>query len=131
MVEQGIEGKRVLLPRSDIATSELPDRLRLGGAEVSEATAYRTALREDSKAAAREAIRAGLDAVTFSSSSTVTNLLRLLDDDVSALSGMAIACIGPATAATAGRLGLKVDIVSRIASGEGLADSLAEYFSEK
>ena len=131
LAERGVRGARILLPRSEIATEELPERLRSEGAVVEEASAYRNTIPDDSREALREAVSAGVDAVTFTSSSTVTNLLRLLDDDVSALSGAVIACIGPTTAATAGRLGLKVDIVARVASTESLAESLIERFAGK
>ena len=131
MAARGIGGARVLLPRSEIATAELPERLRSEGAVVEEVSAYRNSIPDDSREAAKEAIRRGVDAITFASSSSVTNLLSLLDDDVSALSGAAIACIGPATAATAGRRGLKVDIVAEQATIDSLADSLIERFSSE
>ena len=129
LVERGIGGSRILLPRTDIATTELPELLRSTGAIVREVDAYRTLIPTDSKDAARGAIGAGVDAVTFTSSSTVRNLVRLLDDDISALSDTIIACIGPVTAATAGRYGLKVDIVAKVAAVDRLAGALAEHFS--
>ena len=129
LAKSGVRGKRILLPRSAIATSEFPGSLRSGGAIVSEVDAYRTATPDGAMDALREAICRGVDAITFTSSSTVTNLLRLLDNDVSALSGVAVACIGPVTAATASDCGLKVDIVSKVAATDSLADALVEHFS--
>ena len=129
LAECGIEGARVLLPRSDIAMPELPGRLRSGGANTREVDAYVTAPPEGSREAVKDAIRQGVDAITFTSSSTVANLLRALDDDVSSLAGIAIACMGPVTAAAARRRGLKVDIVARVVSVDSLADSLVERFS--
>ena len=131
LVERGVSGSRILLPRSDIATTELPDKLRSGGASVREVDAYTTVIPAGSSQAAKDAIRKGVDAVTFASSSSVTNLLRLLGGDVSPLAGATVACIGPVTAATAGRCGLKVDIVARSATIDSLADSLIECFAGK
>ncbi len=131
LAELGVDGSRILLPRANIATAELPEALRSAGAIVREADAYRTVVPTDSRDAARDAIREGVDAIAFTSSSTVANLLRFLDDDASSLSGIAIACIGPATAAAAGRHGLKVDIVARVVAIDSLADSLIEHFSRK
>ncbi len=129
LVEYGVGGKRILLPRSDIATTQFPDSLRSNGAIVSEVEAYRTVTPDGAITALREAICQGVDAITFTSSSTVTNLLRLLDHDVSLLSGVTVACIGPVTAATASSYGLKVDIVSRVAATYSLADAIAEHFT--
>ena len=129
LAEHGIGGCRILLPRSDIATTELPDSLRSNGAEVREVDAYRTLIPASSIEAARDAIGEGVDAVTFTSSSTVTNLIRILDNDISSLTDTTIACIGPVTAVTAGRYGLKVDIVANVAASDGLAGALAEHFS--
>ena len=131
LIESGISGSRILLPRSDIATPELPTRLRSNGAIVRELDAYRTVIPAASVAAAKEAIRQGVDAITFTSSSTVTNLLRILNEDVSLLSGVKVACIGPVTAATASRLGLKVDIVASVVALDSMAESLSEHFSGK
>ena len=131
LIESGIRGSRILLPRSDIATSELPTRLRSNGAIVREVDAYMTVIPADSAGAAREAIRQGVDAITFTSSSTVSNLLRMLNQDVSLLSGVTVACIGPVTAATASRFGLKVDIVASVAALDSMAESLSEHFSGK
>ena len=126
MIESGIAGRRVLLPRSDIAGSVLPDRLRSSGASVKEVVSYRTVVPESSGNLVRNALRDGVDAVTFTSSSTVRNLLRLLENDVAMLDSACIACIGPVTAATASRFGLKVDIVAQDHTVDGLVTVLAE-----
>ena len=126
---QGVHGSRILLPRADIATRELPEMLNALGAEVTQVTAYRTVVPEASRDRARAAIRSGIDVATFTSSSTVRNLLRLLDDDAHSLVDTKIACIGPTTASTAGRLGLKVDIVANTPTIDGLVQALVEHFA--
>ena len=122
-------GSSVLLPRADIATQELPELLNGAGATVTEATAYRTVIPEGSRDRAIKAIRDGVDAATFTSSSTVRNLLRVLDGGPEHLSGIKVACIGPTTASTAGRLGLKVDIVANTPTIGGLTAALVEFFT--
>ena len=121
----GVSGARILIPRSDLADRRLPDRLRRAGAVVSEITAYRTEKPESSRPALAAALDAGLDAATFASASAVSNLIALMDGDIRRLDGVAIACIGRATAAAAGELGLKVDIVAQTPSAEALAQRLA------
>ena len=128
MIESGVMGSRVLLPRSDIAGSVLPDRLRSSGALVEEVVCYRTLIPEGSRDLVRHILRDGVDAVTFTSSSTVKNLMKLLDNDATKLAGVRIACIGPVTAATAGRFGLNVDIVAQDHTIDGLVTALQERF---
>ena len=128
MIESGVTGSRVLLPRSDIAGSVLPDRLRSSGASVEEVVCYRTLIPDSSSERARDILRDGVDAVTFTSSSTVKNLMKLLDNDPAMLTGVRIACIGPVTAAAAGRLGLIVDIVAQDHTVDGLVAALLDRF---
>ena len=72
-------------------------------------------------------MRAGeVDAVTFTSSSTVRNLAALLDGDLEALRGAVVACIGPATAEAAREAGLPPDVVAEEASVDGLVVALRE-----
>ena len=128
---RGIEGCKVLLPRTDIADHTLPEGLSNLGAVVDEVAAYRTVPAERSRDRVNAALSAGVDAVTFTSSSTVENLSRLLDGDLSRVSRATIACIGPVTAATAGRLGLAVDIVAGEHTIDGLVEALEKHFGEE
>ena len=64
-----------------------------------------------------------IDAVTFTSSSTVRNLVALLGD-VEPLRGALIACIGPITAGTAREMGLRVDMVAEEYTIDGLIEVL-------
>ena len=129
LVESGVRGSQILLPRADIAARELPDMLIEQGAVISEVTTYRTVIPGESREKAMEAVRVGVDVATFTSSSTVRNLLRLLDDGAASLANTRVACIGPTTAATAGRLGLKVDIVANTPTIGGLTAALSEFFT--
>ena len=69
------------------------------------------------------AAAAGADAITFTSSSTVTNYLAVAGrDSVPPF----VACIGPITADTARAAGLQVDVVAGEHSIEGLVTALLE-----
>ena len=125
----GVSGARILLPRSDLADRRLPERLRESGAGVSEIIAYRTETPESSRAPLAAALDGGLDAATFASASAVLNLIALMDGDISRLNGVAIACIGRATAAAASGMGLKVDIVASVPSADALASELAAHLA--
>ncbi|MEX2599411.1 MAG: uroporphyrinogen-III C-methyltransferase, partial [Dehalococcoidia bacterium] len=102
-------GARVLMPRADIATDVLSNGLRGQGATVEDVIAYRTVIPEDAAGKAREVLESGsVDIVTFTSSSTVKNLMDLLQGDTALLQNVRIASIGPVTSETARSLGLRV-----------------------
>jgi uroporphyrinogen III methyltransferase/synthase len=116
---------RVFLPRADIATETLAAGLVELGWEVDDVTAYRTVRATPPPAATRDAIKAGgFDAVVFTSSSTVRNLVGIAGKPHA---GTVIACIGPQTAKTAEEHGLRVDVLAESPSAVGLADALAAY----
>ena len=124
------DGAKVLLPGADIGRDVLCHGLKELGAQVDLIPAYRTVPVTGMKGKARKALESGVDAVTFTSSSTVKNLLDLLDGDRKALEGSRIACIGPTTAATARELGLTVDLVAAVHTVDGLVDALVSYFGK-
>ncbi len=123
------EGQLVLLPGSAIGRDALATGLAKLGADVRLVPAYRNLRPEGIEERARAAFERGIDVVTFTSSSTVRNLLDILGTDRHLLASSAVACIGPITAATAEDLGLTVDIIAAEHNVEGLADALAGYFS--
>ncbi|MFD0341588.1 uroporphyrinogen-III synthase [Streptomyces sp. NPDC127117] len=116
---------RVFLPRADIATETLVAGLIELGWEVDDVTAYRTVRASPPPADTREAIKGGgFDAVLFTSSSTVRNLVGIAGKPHNVT---VIACIGPATAKTAEEHGLRVDVLSPEPSVHKLAEALAEF----
>jgi uroporphyrinogen III methyltransferase/synthase len=116
---------RVLLPRADIATEGLVARLTELGWEAEDVTAYRTVRAAPPPAPIREAIKGGgFDAVLFTSSSTVRNLIGIAGKPHSVT---VIAVIGPETAKTAAEFGLRVDVVAPKPSAAALVEALAEY----
>ncbi len=116
---------RVFLPRADIATENLVAGLVERGWEVDDVTAYRTVRAAPPAAPIREAIKSGgYDAVVFTSSSTVRNLVGIAGKPHTTT---VIACIGPATAKTAEEHGLRVDVLAPSPSVAELACALSEY----
>ncbi|MBI4268152.1 MAG: uroporphyrinogen-III C-methyltransferase [Chloroflexi bacterium] len=122
-----IAGQRFLLPRADIADNELSDGIKRLGAEVHEITAYKTIPALESVSRTRELLANGeIDVITFTSSSTVTNLLSAFKE--MPVNGIKVACIGPKTAETAAKAGLKVDILASEQTIPGLVASIERYF---
>lgn len=120
-------GVPVLLPGSDIGRDVLAAGLEDLGARVERAAAYRTVTPQGAGQRARQVLQAGVDVVTFTSSSTVRNTLDILEGDKQYLEPGLIACIGPITAATARQLGLRVDLVAEENTVEGLVDVLVKH----
>lgn len=118
---------RVLLPRADIATETLSEGLRERGWEIEDVTAYRTVRAAPPPAHTREMIKTGgFDAVCFTSSSTVRNLVGIAGKPHART---IVACIGPKTAETATEFGLRVDVQPEVAAVGPLVDALAEHAS--
>ncbi|MGN6677647.1 MAG: uroporphyrinogen-III synthase [Streptosporangiaceae bacterium] len=116
---------RVLLPRADIATEGLVARLTELGWEAEDVTAYRTVRAAPPPAPIREAIKGGgFDAVLFTSSSTVRNLIGIAGKPHAVT---VIAVIGPETAKTAAEFGLRVDVVAETPSTALLVEALAAH----
>ncbi|HET7475517.1 MAG TPA: uroporphyrinogen-III synthase [Dermatophilaceae bacterium] len=116
---------RVFLPRADIATDTLVAGLQAIGWEVDDVTAYRTVRAAPPAAGVREAIKTGrYDAVMFTSSSTVRNLVGIAGKPHPST---IVACIGPVTAKTAQEHGLRVDVLAAEATVDALVDALADY----
>jgi uroporphyrinogen III methyltransferase/synthase len=116
---------RVLLPRADIATENLVARLTELGWEAEDVTAYRTVRAAPPAASIREAIKGGgFDAVLFTSSSTVRNLVGIAGKPHAVT---VIAVIGPQTAKTAAEFGLRVDVMAPTPSMPVLVEALAEF----
>jgi uroporphyrinogen III methyltransferase/synthase len=118
-------GGRVLLARAAVARDVLPAGLAKVGWSVDVVDAYRTRavpLDERQAAALAEA-----EIVTFTSSSTVTNLLA-------AAGGHplppVVAAIGPVTAATARDHGLAVDVEAEVHTIDGLLDALLAWAAD-
>ena len=115
---------RVFLPRADIATDTLVAGLVELGWEVDDVTAYRTVRAAPPPVETRTEIKAGaFDAVLFTSSSTVRNLVGIAGKPHPST---VIGVIGPQTAKTAEEHGLRVDVMAARPGALDLVEALAE-----
>ena len=102
-----LAGCRLLIPRASVARDLVPVELARRGAIVDVVEAYRTVIPENTAELAREIFARKPDWITFTSSSTVANFIRVAGQE--ALAGVRIASIGPITSATVREHGLNVD----------------------
>ncbi|BCA53673.1 Porphyrin biosynthesis protein HemD [Nitrospira sp. KM1] len=132
--EQEMKGKRILIPRAEIAREILPQQLSQMGAQVDVVPVYRTiAPGEDANPLAPLFEDRKVDVVTFTSSSTVRNFVELIGgrDEARRLTVNAIVgCIGPVTAQTAEECGLTVTIMPPENTVPALAEAIVKYFAE-
>ena len=130
-----VAGQRILLARADIARRSLAEGLRIRGADVDEVAAYRTIPEPvASDLLQRTLVDDRLDALTFTSSSTVRGLMQGLEamglDPRTALDGVALAAIGPITAATLSEYDVTPALVAEEYTIPGLTDALVAYFEK-
>lgn len=129
---QNIAGQRILLPQTDIADEQLTEGLTGMGAIVDEIAVYRTIPDTEAMLRVKEMLLANqLDVITFTSSSTVSNLIGVFGSDSIPLNRVKIACIGPMTAETAIKAGLKPDMVAKEHTVPGLVSAIEDYFKKE
>lgn len=127
--KKAVKGQRVLLPRADIAGNELTDGLAKRGAQVHQVTAYRTVTVNNAELPAKQLLLKGeIDVITFTSASTVNNLVAVLGKDWQVIKKAKLACIGPNTAIALEQKGLKTDIVAPEHTIPGLVAAIEDYF---
>jgi uroporphyrinogen III methyltransferase/synthase len=126
-----VAGQRVLLPRADIARPALAEGLRAKGALVTQVDAYRTVPGAGNPRALALLAAGQVDAITFTSSSTVRFFMDILAaegrDRAEALAALAraqVVCIGPITAATAREAGIPVAAVADEYTAAGVVAAL-------
>lgn len=128
-------GRRVLIPRAADARDLLPRELRRLGARVDVVPVYRTVEAPPDPAILELLAGGEIDAVTFTSSSTVTNLFGVLAPRYpvpeALLNETLVACIGPVTADTARQRGLRVDAVATEHTIPGLVDTLVATLTDR
>ncbi len=127
-----LTGQKVLLPRGDLAREVLPRELEAKGLFPVEIDVYETKLAEPVDELALHWLKEKeVHVITFTSSSTVTNLLEMLrrsgvEHPAHWLEGIPIISIGPLTSQTARDAGLKVTAEAQEATIEGLLQALTD-----
>ena len=130
--KQDVTGQWFLLPRADIADKALAQGISQLGAEVHEVDAYHTVPATETTIRAKQMLISGeIDVITFTSSSTVSNLAATFQGEPMTINSVKVACIGPKTAETAVKVGLKVDIMAGDQTIPGLVDAIEEYFRKE
>jgi uroporphyrinogen-III synthase len=127
-----VRGRRVLLVRAKVARDVIPRELRRAGAQVDVIEAYETVVPRASRAKLLSALRSKTrrpDAITFTSSSTARNFVKLLGSRVThsgLLENINLASIGPVTSATLRELGLEAQIQAREYTMDGLVAAIVK-----
>ncbi|MDQ3068721.1 MAG: uroporphyrinogen-III C-methyltransferase [Acidobacteriota bacterium] len=125
------KGKRLLIVRPDHVRDVLATELQARGAHVTDVVAYRTVPAADTgQDLYRMLLDGKVDAVTFTSASTVRQFVDLLgrDQAVDLLSTTVVAAIGPVTAEAATQLGLTVQVVPERYDVESLVGAIVTHF---
>ncbi len=128
-----VTGKKFLIPRALVAREILPDQLRAMGAQVDVVPAYQTLPPTRKNEDLAQRLRdGGIDVITFTSSSTVTNFLEQTGPELRPLlDRVTFACIGPITANTARENGLKITIVPKEYTVDALITAIEDHYADK
>jgi len=130
---EALNGLNFLIPRAAVARDYLPKALEEAGARVDVVAAYRTIRPETAERGRVKALLAGgaVDCITFTSSSTVVNFAQLFEpaDLSELLDGVAVACIGDITAATATQYNLHTHILPAEYTIPALTRAIVDYYS--
>lgn len=126
LAKQVKQSERVLILRARHGSPELTQALEEAGISYTDVTLYDTVTPEASPLSERirELLKEGaVDAVTFTSGSTVQGFLEILQPDPDALTGFTAVCIGEKTEKTASTAGMKT-VLAESVSEEGIEQAL-------
>lgn len=124
-----VSGKRILLVRARVAREVLPENLRERGAELTILPIYETLKPKNSAELLKKALSEGVEAVTFTSSSTVENFFEIMKEtDLNLPQGVVLASIGPITSATLRKFGYLPTVEAKEYTIPGLVQALIDYY---
>ncbi len=129
MLEHGVAGKKILIPRAQKAREVLPEKLQEAGAEVLVLPVYKTSLSQEDPTEISTALEQNkIQYITFTSSSTVDNFFTLLKPELlqQYRDKIQLACIGPITAETLASYGFTPDIQPEKYTIVALVDALVK-----
>ncbi|MFP4168856.1 MAG: uroporphyrinogen-III C-methyltransferase [Desulfonatronovibrionaceae bacterium] len=129
LLDLGVKGSSVLIPRAKEAREVLPRELERAGARVSVLPVYETTLAESGDPSALLG-NGDVGYVTFTSSSTVRNFFSLIPKETVrewVENGLCLACIGPVTADTLREFGFEPQVIAREYTIPGLVDALISH----
>lgn len=126
-----VAGKRILFARAEVARDVIPDALRAAGATVDVVDAYRNVMPESAPELLCAALEKGINAATFTSSSSVTHLA-----DAARAAGVTFpfaavkaVSIGPITSATLREFGWEPAVEAKISDLPGLVAAIADLLT--
>jgi uroporphyrinogen III methyltransferase/synthase len=134
LIVGGVQGKNILLPRALKAMETLPEMLGDAGAAVTVAPVYQNTPPKGRKEELRAELQQGnIDLLTFTSSSTVTNFLAMVDaadatERKQLLHKVKIAAIGPITAETVRKSGLEVNVQPEKYTISDMVEAIVDYY---
>lgn len=127
IAKHDVKGKKMLLLRADIARPALPKMLAEAGALITEHVIYQTKLADSLPEEAVQALREKrVDWVTFTSSSTASNMVDLLGAEKDLLKDCKIASIGPITSQTIQNMNMPVDLEAKQSDIPGFVQALVD-----
>jgi uroporphyrinogen III methyltransferase/synthase len=132
--KDNLRGKKILIPRARVARDVLPEELRKAGAGVDVVEVYQTVLPKENIDEIRDLLKKRvIGAVTFTSSSTVSNFVEMLGpkEAMELIAGTVVASIGPLTAEKARTLGIETTVMPKEYTIPALVRALAEYFQKQ
>lgn len=132
--KRNIKGRKFLLARAMKAREIIPIEIKRLGGKIDVVPSYKTIRPAKEAGELKELLlEGGVDIVTFTSSSTVTNFVAMFRkaEIPELLDGVCVACIGPITADTAKENGIKVDIMPKEYTIPALTEAMAGYYREK
>ena len=130
--DEEMTGKRVLLPRAMQARELLPETLRKAGAVVDVVPFYETVPETSRKDIFQNELQSGkISAITFTSASTVTGLLAMLEDPCKELAGIPLIAIGEITADALRQAGLEPDRLAAKATQDAMVDAVLDVFRKE
>ena len=130
--DEVMNGKRVLLPRAVQARELLPETLRKAGAVVDVVPFYETVPETSRKDIFQNELQSGkISAITFTSASTVTGLLAMLEDPRKELAGIPLIAIGEITADALRQAGLEPDRLAAKATQDAMVDAVLDVFRKE
>ena len=121
----GFKGKKVLILGAKQARDFLPKGLKAQGLIVEKIDLYDTCMPKESKLILKQVFKQNIDMVTFTSSSTVVNFIKLLGKNYKKiLKGIKLASIGPITSKTIRKYGLRPNMQAKVYTIKGLVEGI-------
>ncbi len=131
--KENLKGKKILIPRAQIARDILPNELRKAGAAADVVEVYQTVLPKENVDEIRELLKKGvISAITFTSSSTVSNFVEMFGkrEAQELTAGIPVASIGPITAERARSLGIETTVMPEEYTIPALVEALSDFFKK-